>query len=75
MRKDNPHLTKKHGQRRKNRRFSMQAFQRHGGTATSAVGGTISSILGGGGDKHDHDLTKHRKIVLVVIMKLHILVE
>ncbi|CAF0872115.1 unnamed protein product [Didymodactylos carnosus] len=30
MRKDNPHLTKR-GQRRKNRRFSMQAFQRHGG--------------------------------------------
>jgi hypothetical protein len=58
MRKDNPHLTKRHGPRRKNRRFSMQAFQRHGGATTSGVGGTISSILGGGGDKHDHDLTK-----------------
>jgi hypothetical protein len=58
MRKDNPHLTKKHGQRRKNRRFSMQAFQRHGGTNASVVGGTISNILGGGGDKHEHDPTK-----------------
>ncbi|CAF1910242.1 unnamed protein product [Rotaria magnacalcarata] len=58
MRKDNPHLTKRHGQRRKNRRFSMQAFQRHGGTGTSVVGGTISNILGSGSDRHDHDLTK-----------------
>jgi hypothetical protein len=58
MRKDNPHLTKKHGPRRKNRRFSMQAFQRHGGTSSAGVGGAISNILGGGGDKHEHDLTK-----------------
>ncbi|CAF2827363.1 unnamed protein product [Rotaria sp. Silwood2] len=58
MRKDNPHLTKRHGQRRKNRRFSMQAFQRHGGTSSSVVGGTISNILGSGSDKHDHDPTK-----------------
>jgi hypothetical protein len=60
MRKDNPHLTKRHGQRRKNRRFSMQAFQRHGGTSstnTGGVGGTLSSILGGN-DKHDHDPMK-----------------
>ncbi|CAF0985418.1 unnamed protein product [Rotaria sp. Silwood1] len=57
MRKDNPHLTKRHGQRRKNRRFSMQAFQRHGG-ASSSVGGTISNILGSGSEKHDHDPTK-----------------
>ncbi len=58
MRKDNPHLTKKHGPRRKNRRFSMQAFQRHGGTSTSGVGGAISSILGGTTEKHDHDPNK-----------------
>ncbi|UJR20809.1 hypothetical protein I4U23_023921 [Adineta vaga] len=58
MRKDNPHLTKRHGQRRKNRRFSMQAFQRHGGPSTGGVGGAISNILGGGGDKHEHDPTK-----------------
>ena len=66
MRKDNPHLTKRHGQRRKNRRFSMQAFQRHGGTNAPATtaGGTVSTVLGGpsGGagshDKHDHDATK-----------------
>ncbi len=58
MRKDNPHLTKKHGQRRKNRRFSMQAFQRHGGASSSGVGGAISNILGGGTDKHDIDPTK-----------------
>ncbi|CAF1064959.1 unnamed protein product [Adineta ricciae] len=58
MRKDNPHLTKRHGQRRKNRRFSMQAFQRHGGTNSGGVGGAISNILSGGGDKHDHDPTK-----------------
>jgi hypothetical protein len=60
MRKDNPHLTKRHGQRRKNRRFSIQAFQRHGGTSilgTGGAAGTISSILGGG-DKHDHDPLK-----------------
>lgn len=60
MRKDNPHLTKRHGQRRKNRRFSMQAFQRHAGASTSGV---ISTILGGGGggggtDKHEHDPAK-----------------
>ena len=57
MRKDNPHLTKRHGQRRKNRRFSMQAFQRHTGASS---GGVISSILGGGGgtDKHEPDPTK-----------------
>jgi hypothetical protein len=58
MRKDNPHLTKRHGQRRKNRRFSMQAFQRHAGASASGVGGAISSILGGGTDKHEHDPTK-----------------
>jgi hypothetical protein len=58
MRKDNPHLTKRHGQRRKNRRFSMQAFQRHGGASATGVGGTISSILGSGTDKHEHDPTK-----------------
>lgn len=58
MRKDNPHLTKRHGQRRKNRRFSMQAFQRHGGTGSSGVSGAISTILGGGNDKHEHDPTK-----------------
>jgi hypothetical protein len=59
MRKDNPHLIKRHGQRRKNRRFSMQAFQRHGGaTATpSTIGGPISHILSSG-DKHDHEPTK-----------------
>lgn len=58
MRKDNPHLTKRHGQRRKNRRFSMQAFQRHGGTGSSTVTGAISTILGSGNDKHEHDPTK-----------------
>jgi hypothetical protein len=59
MRKDNPHLTKRHGQRRKNRRFSMQAFQRHGGpsTTTTAATGPPSSILTSG-DKHEHDPTK-----------------
>jgi hypothetical protein len=59
MRKDNPHLTKRHGQRRKNRRFSMQAFQRHGGTnaPSTATGGAISHIFTGG-DKHDHEPTK-----------------
>lgn len=59
MRKDNPHLTKRHGQRRKHRRFSMQAFQRHGGahSAASPVGGPISGIFSSG-DKHDHDPTK-----------------
>lgn len=61
MRKDNPHLTKRHGQRRKNRRFSMQAFQRHGGgtpsTNTGGTGGPISSIFSGG-DKHEHEPTK-----------------
>lgn len=59
MRKDNPHLTKRHGQRRKHRRFSMQAFQRHGGThaTPSGVSGPVSGIFGGG-DKHDHDPTK-----------------
>ena len=61
MRKDNPHLTKRHGQRRNKRRFSMQAFQRHTGTNS---GGVISTILGGGGgggggtDKHEVDPTK-----------------
>ncbi|CAF1403470.1 unnamed protein product [Adineta steineri] len=58
MRKDNPHLTKRHGQRRKNRRFSMQAFRPHGGASTSGVGGTISNILGGATDKHELDPTK-----------------
>jgi hypothetical protein len=59
MRKDNPHLTKRHGQRRKNRRFSMQAFQRHGGASSGGgVGGAISNILGGGTEKHDIDPTK-----------------
>ncbi|CAF0741892.1 unnamed protein product [Adineta steineri] len=60
MRKDNPHLTKRHGQRRK-RRFSMQAFQRHGTSTagTGGGGGTVNSILSsGGGDKHDHDPLK-----------------
>ncbi len=60
MNKDNPHLTKRHGQRRKNRRFSMQAFQRHtGGTNTTntGIGGPISTVLIGG-DKHDHEPTK-----------------
>lgn len=57
MRKDNPHLTKRHGQRRNKRRFSMQAFQRHTGASS---GGVISTILGGGGgsDKHDVDPMK-----------------
>lgn len=61
MRKDNPHLTKRHGQRRKNRRFSMQAFQRHGGTTTASttVGGPISHMLGGSGsERHDPEPTK-----------------
>lgn len=61
MRKDNPHLTKRHGQRRKNRRFSMQAFQRHGGTSTnvSNTGATVSQMLiGSNADKHEHEATK-----------------
>lgn len=64
MRKDNPHLTKRHGQRRKNRRFSMQAFQRHAGanppstTAPTTTSGPVSHIVTGGGDKHDHEPTK-----------------
>ena len=66
MRKDNPHLTKRHGQRRKNRRFSMQAFQRHGASTTGTSGnsssgggggGHLTSILAGG-EKHDHDPLK-----------------
>jgi hypothetical protein len=59
MRKDNPHLTKRHGPRRKNRRFSMQAFQRHGGTSTAspATGGGLSTLLSGG-EKHEPDPTK-----------------
>jgi hypothetical protein len=60
MRKDNPHLTKRHGQRRKNRRFSMQAFQRHGGTPTTntgVAGGAIISTLTSG-DKHEPEPTK-----------------
>lgn len=64
MRKDNPHLTKRHGQRRKNRRFSMQAFQRHAGgnppstaaAATTTSGPTSHVVIGG--DKHDHEPTK-----------------
>ena len=56
--KDNPHLIKKHGQKRKNRRFSMQAFQRHGVASVSGVGEAISTIFGSGLDKHDHDTTK-----------------
>jgi len=36
----------------------MQAFQRHAGASASGVGGAISSILGGGTDKHEHDPTK-----------------
>ncbi len=60
MRKDNPHLTKRHGQRRKNRRFSMQAFQRHGGgtnTTNTGAAGTTSIVLTPG-DKHEHEPTK-----------------
>ena len=59
MRKDNPHLTKKHGPRRKNRRFSMQAFNRHGGTSTAgpSTGGAVSTLLTGG-EKHEHEPTK-----------------
>ncbi|UJR28764.1 hypothetical protein I4U23_009990 [Adineta vaga] len=65
MRKDNPHLTKRHGQRRKNRRFSMQAFQRHG-TSSAGTGGSAGVSVGGGNlssilsssDKHDHDPLK-----------------
>lgn len=58
MRKDNPHLTKRHGPRRKNRRFSIQPFQRHGGAASAATttGGPISVAIAG--DKHDHEPTK-----------------
>ena len=61
MRKDNPHLTKRHGQRRKNRRFSMQPFQRHGGPnpITTNTGITVSHVLTGvSGDKHEHEATK-----------------
>jgi hypothetical protein len=60
MRKDNPHLTKRHGPRRKNRRFSIQTFQRHTGganTITSTIGGPISTILSSG-EKHEHDPMK-----------------
>jgi len=57
MRKDNPHVAKRQGQRKKNRRFSMQAFQRHGNTS-SAVAEAISHVFGGNADKHDHDSTK-----------------
>lgn len=60
MRKDNPHLQKRHGQRRKNRRFSMQAFQRHtGGPTPTNIGlaGPVSTILSTG-EKHEHDPTK-----------------
>ncbi len=60
MRKDNPHLQKRHGQRRKNRRFSMQAFQRHtGGTTPTSTGlpGPVTTILSSG-EKHEHDPTK-----------------
>ncbi|CAF0935202.1 unnamed protein product [Rotaria sordida] len=58
MRKDNPHLTKRHGQRRKNRRFSIQPFQRHAGATvtTTIVGGPLSLSIGG--DKHEHEPTK-----------------
>jgi hypothetical protein len=62
MRKDNPHLTKRQGQRRKHRRFSMQAFQRHTSahtnSGTGGVTGAISHVFGGVADKHDHDSTK-----------------
>jgi hypothetical protein len=60
MRKDNPHLQKRHGPRRKNRRFSMQAFQRHAGGPTqtnTGLAGPISTILITG-EKHEHDPTK-----------------
>lgn len=57
IRKDNPHVAKRQGQRKKNRRFSMQAFQRHGNTS-SAVAEAISHVFGGNADKHDHDSTK-----------------
>ena len=60
-RKDNPHLSKKPGQRKKNRRFSMQTFQRHAGSHSntgSAVTGPISHALPSTTEKHEHDLTK-----------------
>ena len=60
MRKDNPHLQKRHGQRRKNRRFSMQAFQRHAGAPTPAsttFTGPISTVFSGA-EKTEHDPTK-----------------
>ncbi|CAF1595854.1 unnamed protein product [Rotaria magnacalcarata] len=58
MRKDNPHLTKRHGPRRKNRRFSIQPFQRHGGTSTTGMGAGGPIGVTTVGDKHDHEPTK-----------------
>lgn len=63
LRNENPHLNKRQGQRKKNRRFSMQAFQRHttGHTTshvTSGASGTTSHALNAAAERHDRDSTK-----------------
>ena len=58
MRKNNPHLTKRHGPRRKHRRFSMQTFQRHGGTNATNFNTSAIFNIHISGDKHEHEQTK-----------------
>ena len=69
LRTENPHLTKRQGQRRKPRRFSIQTFQRHTSNVSGGVTGALSHVFNvgaaasvtaavSGGEKHDRESTK-----------------